>query len=45
MFFKQMLMGVKRPAMGPLPVLGDNAAMHQLVTKEGKEARMSVFGG
>ena len=35
MFFKQALIAVKRPAMGPIPVLGDNSAMHQLVTKEG----------
>ena len=35
MFGKHVLMGVKRPVMGPVALLGDNAAMHQLVLKEG----------
>ena len=37
------LEGIKRPVEGPTPVLGDNSAMHDLVTKEGSSSRSRHF--
>ena len=38
-FTKQVLCGAMRPAPGPVPLLGDNSAMHQLIQKDGASAR------
>ena len=35
MFGKEVLTGIKRPVMGPVALLGDNAAMVKLVVKDG----------
>ena len=42
-FLGMALSGIKRPAMGPHPVLGDSSAMHDLVTKEGSSSRSRHF--
>ena len=42
-FTKQVLCGAMRPAPGPVPLLGDNSAMHQLIQKDGASYRTRCY--
>ena len=42
-YARMVLDGIKRPVLGPTAVLGDNAAMHKLVVKEGSSQRTRYF--
>ena len=43
MFLRMALEGIGRPVTGPTHILGDNAAMHDLVVKEGSSSRSRHF--
>jgi len=43
MFFKSLMIGVKRKILGPIPFTGDNQAMHQIVEKDGSSHRTRHF--
>ena len=43
MFTKAVLRGIKRPALGPMPMTGDNKAMHELIDKDGASHRTRYF--
>ena len=42
-FVRMVLDAIDRPAVGPTTVIGDNSAMHELVTKEGSSSRSRHF--
>ena len=43
MFLRMVVEGIDRPVTGPTIIIGDNSAMHELVTKEGASSRSRHF--